>query len=623
MPSAIFVFTVVIAIAIKAIIRRLPKKSRQWKRQYEPLPQGEFIRLLEILPSPIGDSPLVCNISHCTTTQSERKYEAISYTWGNDTPTNAILLNGEIAYVRDNLWQAIKHMRLIDEIRVVWVDALCINQADLAERASQVAQMAAIYSSAARVALWLGNGNSATDYAMDSLDDLFRVMLQFKRRDQYKSRNDYVCHLLGLFRPWVSLKPENDIYGLLQGIFIILDSPWWTRVWTFQEFAFAGQVMLRCGTRCIDWLALEQFCLLAKVHAAVNPADYNPVSPAAYYYPSGLRSGIFTFLFDQVVMFDAFRKRRLVDQKLTLFHMVRLTEHRLATDPRDKVYGVLSMVNGGKSLALDYSLDVSTVFVSATRIILEESGGMSIYEQLGHMPTRSPSWALPFDNTSRSMASLVSVGVPAGDAADKVPGGSIYNAGFLGEHNKGKSFFQVDEHRKTLAVKGIAIDKASFIGDISPKLVVEPNGQLGPVVRKWKSTLRDIYGEYTRGGSRLDAFWRTVALDCKINGYHHGTVMNRTPKNRQCRLGRHDDLVPPLSRELEDRLLDALDRQTSLELGKSGTWGRPFFETKNGHMGIGVPIMRPGDVICVLLGSRIPFILRHSDNGGFKMIGQW
>lgn len=344
---------------------------------------------------------------------------------------------------------------------------------------------------------------------------------------------------------------------------------------------------------------------------------------AAYHCPSVLGSGLFTTLFDRVTMFFAFRGRRWLDRKLPLFYLMCLTENRLATDPRDKVYAVLGLVSSGKSLAVDYALDVSAVFVRAMRIMLEESGGMSIYEQLNHMPTRSPSWALSFDGTSRSMASVLDLWVPTEFSADKVPEISVHNAGFLGEHNRGKSPFKVQENKRALTVKGIFIDKANLINDTTPGQAVELNGQLRLVVRKWKSKVRDIHGEYVSGGSRFNAFWRTVALDCKIIGYHHETDRFQAVTNRQLRLGRHDGLVPPLSCRLEDRLLYALERQACWKPGKSGTWGRPFFETRNGYMGIGVPIMRPGDIICVLLGSRIPFILRHSDNGGFRIVGQW
>lgn len=241
--------------------------------RYKPLPQGEFLRLLAILPSPIDDFPLVCSMCHCPLAQAERKYEAISYTWGDATPTNAILIDGKIAHVRDNLWQAIKHIRLIDEIRVVWVDALCINQADLAERASQVAQMGTVYSNAASVVVWLGNGNSATDHAMDSLNDLLREVLQSARKNQHKS--DFMNRLKDIFRSWVSREPDNATDGLLQGLFSIFEFPWWTRVWTFQEFAFADEVTMCCGTRCLDWLALLQFFMLAKIYAVENPVDCN------------------------------------------------------------------------------------------------------------------------------------------------------------------------------------------------------------------------------------------------------------------------------------------------------------------------------------------------------------
>jgi len=53
--------------------------------------------------------------------------------------------------VTANLFDALSHLRYFDRPRVLWVDALCINQADVSERNRQVAHMLTIYQAASRV----------------------------------------------------------------------------------------------------------------------------------------------------------------------------------------------------------------------------------------------------------------------------------------------------------------------------------------------------------------------------------------------------------------------------------------------------------------------------------------
>jgi hypothetical protein len=50
---------------------------------------------------------------------------------------------------------------------------------------------------------------------------------------------------------------------------------------------------------------------------------------------------------------------------------------------------------------------------------------------------------------------------------------------------------------------------------------------------------------------------------------------------------------------------------------------RAFFITKNGYMGLGYPAIEEGDVISVLMGGQVPFVLRPADNGLFLLIGEW
>ncbi len=58
-------------------------------------------------------------------------FEALSYTWGEMVFTHPIILNDLSFNVTENLSEALVHLRRENEIRLLWIDALCIDQSNL------------------------------------------------------------------------------------------------------------------------------------------------------------------------------------------------------------------------------------------------------------------------------------------------------------------------------------------------------------------------------------------------------------------------------------------------------------------------------------------------------------
>ncbi|KAH9210536.1 heterokaryon incompatibility protein-domain-containing protein [Leptodontidium sp. 2 PMI_412] len=125
--------------------------------KYEPLDLSTVrpsIRLAILQPGPRNAS---IRVKLGRSAFADRpKYEALSYTWGRADDLRAIELNGTRVEVRKNLALALVHLRHASEERVLWIDAICINQSDLEERNRQVELMAYIYARAKRVLVWLG-----------------------------------------------------------------------------------------------------------------------------------------------------------------------------------------------------------------------------------------------------------------------------------------------------------------------------------------------------------------------------------------------------------------------------------------------------------------------------------
>jgi hypothetical protein len=96
-------------------------------------------------------------------------YDALSYTWGGMDKTSTVTVDGETFDVTENLHSALQHLRSEDIDRVLWVDAVCIDQGNERERGHQVRQMCKIYSQAEEVIVWLDQATEDTDTFMESL----------------------------------------------------------------------------------------------------------------------------------------------------------------------------------------------------------------------------------------------------------------------------------------------------------------------------------------------------------------------------------------------------------------------------------------------------------------------
>ncbi|XP_014558240.1 hypothetical protein COCVIDRAFT_82062, partial [Bipolaris victoriae FI3] len=109
------------------------------------------LRVLTLHPSLNDSDPIACTIQHASLSDASLEYKALSYTWGNSTLTKKIEWNG------GREWQlALGYLRLRHEDRLVCIDAICINQLDMAERACQVRIRDEVYRRASNILVYLG-----------------------------------------------------------------------------------------------------------------------------------------------------------------------------------------------------------------------------------------------------------------------------------------------------------------------------------------------------------------------------------------------------------------------------------------------------------------------------------
>ncbi|KAK6193070.1 aprataxin-like protein [Pestalotiopsis sp. IQ-011] len=213
-------------------------------------------RLIELEPAPDASSPLRCRIADlCLSSEDLIEYEALSYTWGapDFTETLHVIKDEDetsVIKITTNLRNALQRIRLKNRKRLLWVDAVCINQQDDSDKSKQIPAMAHIFSAASRVLVWLGT----SPRGQMALADIKKV-LRFRSTGS-KKREAHFSNLES---------PLNDLVVL----------PWFRRRWIIQEVVLAADVTVMCGREEISLVhlfrALSDFMRESRVPPVLAP----------------------------------------------------------------------------------------------------------------------------------------------------------------------------------------------------------------------------------------------------------------------------------------------------------------------------------------------------------------
>jgi hypothetical protein len=145
--------------------------------RYEPLSSShKEIRVLTVAPA--SDNGIVeCTMKRVSLLDEPvPAYETISYCWGQPQARSNIRLNGHSTLVPASSEAALRRMRLSDQPRVLWIDAICINQSSTAERSAQVAIMSTIYRIARHNLIYLGEDDGLADRGVKAIQYLVNDM---------------------------------------------------------------------------------------------------------------------------------------------------------------------------------------------------------------------------------------------------------------------------------------------------------------------------------------------------------------------------------------------------------------------------------------------------------------
>jgi hypothetical protein len=296
-------------------------------------PQYDF-RLLHLLPARSRHDRIRCRLM-CSSRRTV-PFEALSYTWGDPSETLSIEIDSHPVPVRRNLGIALRHLRTLETERILWVDALCINQTDSNEKGWQVPRMHEIYSDADRVIVWLGEATELSDFAINLIQNAAAV-----------HRNEDGVELNEAFKPGNVIEKSEEVRATRlsvedarRSIAMLFQRAWWSRVWVIQEVAFSRSCTVLCGSSQLDWQDfVDSFDLVTPVLRKTNT------------YGTSMSLMSMPFIVRQIEEFQCIAQQRGSSSsnappayEKRLLQLLIAFRDLEATDPRDHVYAGLSML---------------------------------------------------------------------------------------------------------------------------------------------------------------------------------------------------------------------------------------------------------------------------------------
>ncbi|KAL8386857.1 hypothetical protein RB595_010339 [Gaeumannomyces hyphopodioides] len=608
---------------------------------YQPLnPSSREIRLLRVLPGREDDRIEVQLVVASLEGQSPI-YEALSYVWGyTSVPADQITVNGVPKDVTRNLYRALRRVRSSDHPRVPWVDAICINQADIPERNHQVRMMRDIYSCATQVLAWLGEDTG------DNASSLRNVTGERLQGEDDGSTVRNVEEAIEL----IASSPDVHWLDMRLGLAWILHlnfwltAAWWSRVWTVQEAAVARSLVYLWGSTEIPGGTFKKVIRSFILHTSTRQCcKFDPVALGTHVelqleVALGFQGFINLHRLDSLL-----ESQDRGDSALSLSCIAGLCRGRDATDPRDKVYAFLGLCRAVQTGWVDYSLSVEETYQAAARQCIAFTKRLDVLfychpaegaqtsdgsrrrraDAEDRPALRLPSWVPDWTLRHRR---AVSAAISGRDSM------SLGRWAAYGAHRD--AVLDARDPPGRLGVIGHCFDSIAAIGEacVTEFLFLGLHGwrRLANVDRDPAAPYAGCRGQDEGGGSgsgtRLDAYWRTLCMGLSAADPEAASTAN----DAQNRMAHDYWWYTELCREKAVAVVPAR-ADADVEGGGNArmaaaaadtfgqhvlecTVGRAFFVSDRGYFGLAPAGAAVRDRICLLAGGRVPYILRESES---------
>ncbi|CZR57672.1 uncharacterized protein PAC_07561 [Phialocephala subalpina] len=613
------------SIATRILLHRFRPEHK-----YSPLKsRSNSLRLLD-LSGKDGSHFTSCRMKEFQTEKCP-PYSALSYVWGKLKGSIPFLIDSRKIDVTPNLFGALQVIHQKKLTKWLWVDALCINQADDEEKSNQVQEMRFIYRKAERVFAWF---ETHGDYGSSILTDLRSISeaiilklpalnapwiqttpsLDSQRKVKHKPRHE---NELGInldqfieYLPSYTNLVDNIIseifdtrldYRAISTIEQFFEQSLWSRIWILQEFASAESLLLLRGQ---ETLPLSQFLL---IWAVLYCFAGNP----KHWFPHG------SILEDARAMAPLLLHSRILEkgqEQRSLLELLRATGRFQATDPRDKIFALLGLAKDAEQLEIraDYSKKYEEICVEvATKLI--KGHGLSILSFASrtgayNLPSWVPDWNL---NTVHTL----------GNHDRAISGIELY-AGK--RHPISNEVYQISRSGHELEIPSFRVGKIDDIGE--ENMSWSPSGFKTLIERMWTQLEKLAIG---RSQNKITIDDLDNAIFSIPIAYRKPRVLNGSEQHslppsdlfKSYQALRQIDSVAWLQ-SLRDSRFDVVQANVYIsEFERRGHQKVPLISDQ-GHLGIGPLGSQPGDLIYIFPGASVPFILRRLANGNFTLLGE-
>ncbi|KAJ9604904.1 hypothetical protein H2200_010293 [Cladophialophora chaetospira] len=606
------------------------------------------IRLITLHPAADKEAPIQCELNQVEL-KSAPPYETLSYVWGPPSFTESIRLGSHDVHITPNLASALRQLRPVSPrpARVLWIDALCINQDDLAERSAQVLLMRDIYTRGKTNMAFLGTQPLVYDY-FDSIRNTQRDWRYGKGDTEELRSNDvppthlsYYAQLadgLALTKRILghdistlrTIRDEGSrrlrkMYSnedmrsskLEKGLMVLTvaqqyllervfkDSALWKRVWIVQELSCAPHVVLFGGGEELEWDLLATF---------LGDRPYAD----AFHGTFGHQDDLCPLLKEIFVDVQRIQHQRKIVRSFShpsaLLDVLARFRDTEASDPRDKIYGLLGLVSERHGIIPDYSKSAQEVFIEVTAAHINMTETLDIICQNPFQPKfrrrvedmRSitlPSWTADFSEKHPNALLFAQRGIfNASKTSCKVPccvtdGKLSVTCVVLDKVGP-----RIQHHKKNhqFNLGFVELCRLNF----NEADVTDPECVYAPMVHAHDAP------EPPKEPA-LRAYTRTLLKDC----IRAPQTRNRTLVSLNYVADDNSTAPPRLRRMTAEEISEAVEFHRDLLVNNQYYLDPPddgsmFTKSSQGLYLMVQPSARPGDLVAILDGGKVPVILR-------------
>lgn len=590
-----------------------PPGSTEETSLYRSLPQG-YIRLLTIQSTDGGTT--VCRLETYPQSIAPR-YDAVSYCWGDDKTPVTIQVNGYGLKIYKGLLAFLKaSFDRRPPLRPLWIDAICLNQEDGAEKANQIPLMGQIYKNATRTIVWLGEAEESTFQTLVFMKSV--IMFAEKHHDITAIGKEHLHP-----QEWKAVRQY-------------MRRAWFNRVWVMQEVVLSENIEILCHAQPINvfpWKELLRFeRTLQKYDGYLNLLDDNTddnsvdVASAPHFI-------------------ELLRASHQRSGRLHMWHFNEYHGLKQCTEPVDRVWALLGLLSPkfvalvNEAKIIDYS-DVGRrefwrsylAFMKILHAFDVEDFLIVIIENISCKGTTPlPSWCVDFNESRKYNPFQLS---------------RRFRAGFVGPQDRTAVESALQPSNNGLSILGFSVDDVSLTGSIfKPSALMsivdesstrdespdnplsQEEAQFGRELDKW---LQECFAicSHTRGGSHATkvAMCHTLLATDKEQE-NLDFAKNAAKEERKTvdaiLIEAHFSMIDAFEARLRG---DEVKRQQIHEEYFGAILAtcdnRRLFATKQGRIGLGPPDLQAGDKICAFIGAETLFALRSADHGSWLTINR-